>query len=84
MVELLEAGAAGAMLALSASAPQGCYEAYAAFKDGDPALAAEKGAAAGGGRCGDSRAGDCRREVWVRLQWVFWWGAAVATAAAGC
>jgi dihydrodipicolinate synthase/N-acetylneuraminate lyase len=43
MVELLEAGAAGAMLALSASAPQGCYEAYAAFKDGDPALAAEKG-----------------------------------------
>jgi len=31
------------MLALSASAPQGCYEAYAAFKDGDPALAAEKG-----------------------------------------
>jgi dihydrodipicolinate synthase/N-acetylneuraminate lyase len=43
MVELLQAGAAGAMLALSASAPQGCYEAYAAFKDGDPALAAEKG-----------------------------------------
>ena len=43
MVEMLEAGAAGAMLALSASAPQGCYEAYAAFKDGDPALAAEKG-----------------------------------------
>jgi 4-hydroxy-2-oxoglutarate aldolase len=43
MVELLEAGAAGAMLTLSASAPQGCYEAYAAFKDGDPALAAEKG-----------------------------------------
>ncbi|HSY35503.1 MAG TPA: dihydrodipicolinate synthase family protein [Acidobacteriaceae bacterium] len=44
MVELLQAGAAGAMLALSASAPQGCYEAYAAFKDGDAALAAEKGA----------------------------------------
>jgi dihydrodipicolinate synthase/N-acetylneuraminate lyase len=43
LVELLEAGVAGAMLALSASAPQGCYEAYAAFKDGDPALAAEKG-----------------------------------------
>jgi 4-hydroxy-2-oxoglutarate aldolase len=43
MVELLEAGAAGAMLALSACAPQGCYEAFAAFKDGDPALAAEKG-----------------------------------------
>ncbi len=43
LVELLKAGAAGAMLALSACAPQGCYEAYAAFKDGDPALAAEKG-----------------------------------------
>jgi 4-hydroxy-2-oxoglutarate aldolase len=43
VVELLEAGVAGAMLGLSACAPQGCYEAYAAFKDGDPALAAEKG-----------------------------------------
>jgi dihydrodipicolinate synthase/N-acetylneuraminate lyase len=43
MVELLQAGAAGAMLALSAAAPQGCHEAFAAFKDGDPALAAEKG-----------------------------------------
>jgi dihydrodipicolinate synthase/N-acetylneuraminate lyase len=43
VVELLEAGAAGAMLSLSACAPQGCYEAYAAFKDGNPALAAEKG-----------------------------------------
>jgi dihydrodipicolinate synthase/N-acetylneuraminate lyase len=43
LVELLQGGAAGAMLALSVAAPQGCYEAYAAFKDGDPALAAEKG-----------------------------------------
>ena len=43
VVELLEAGVAGAMLALSACAPQGCYEAYAAHKDGDAALAAEKG-----------------------------------------
>ena len=42
-VDLLEAGVAGAMLTLSACAPQGCYEAYAAFKDGNPALAAEKG-----------------------------------------
>jgi dihydrodipicolinate synthase/N-acetylneuraminate lyase len=42
LVELLTAGAAGSMAALSACAPQGCYEAYAAFKDGDPALAAEK------------------------------------------
>ncbi len=43
MVELLEAGIAGAMVAMSACAPQGVYEAFAAFKDGDPALAAEKG-----------------------------------------
>jgi dihydrodipicolinate synthase/N-acetylneuraminate lyase len=43
LVELLQAGAAGAMMALSACAPQGCYEAFAAFKDGNPALAAEKG-----------------------------------------
>jgi dihydrodipicolinate synthase/N-acetylneuraminate lyase len=43
LVELLEAGVPGALLALSACAPQGCYEAFAAFKDGDPALAAEKG-----------------------------------------
>ncbi len=43
LVGLLEAGAAGAMLTLSASAPQGCYEAFAAFKDGDLALAVEKG-----------------------------------------
>jgi dihydrodipicolinate synthase/N-acetylneuraminate lyase len=43
LVELLEAGVPGAMLTLSACAPQGCYEAFAAFKDGDPALAAEKG-----------------------------------------
>jgi 4-hydroxy-2-oxoglutarate aldolase len=42
LVELLATGAAGSMAALSACAPQGCYEAYAAFKDGDPALAAEK------------------------------------------
>ncbi len=42
LVELLEAGVAGAMPALAACAPQGCYEAFAAFKDGDPALAAEK------------------------------------------
>jgi len=42
IVELLGAGAAGFLPALGACAPQGCYEAYAAFKDGDPALAAEK------------------------------------------
>jgi dihydrodipicolinate synthase/N-acetylneuraminate lyase len=42
LVDLLEAGAAGAMPALSACAPQACYEVYAAFKDGDPALAREK------------------------------------------
>ena len=42
LVDLLNAGAAGAMPRLAASAPQACYEAYAAFKDGDPALASEK------------------------------------------
>jgi dihydrodipicolinate synthase/N-acetylneuraminate lyase len=42
IVSLLEIGVAGAMPALAASAPQGVYEAFAAFKDGDPALAAEK------------------------------------------
>lgn len=42
LVDLLDAGVAGAMPALAAAAPQGCYEAYAAFKDGDPALASEK------------------------------------------
>ena len=39
---LLQAGVAGAMPRLAASAPQGCYEVFAAFKDGDPALADEK------------------------------------------
>jgi dihydrodipicolinate synthase/N-acetylneuraminate lyase len=42
LVDLLDAGVAGAMPSLAASAPQACYEAYAAFKDGDPALASEK------------------------------------------
>lgn len=40
--ELLRSGVAGAMLSLAACSPQACYEAYAAFKDGDPALAEEK------------------------------------------
>ena len=42
MLPLLEAGAAGALPRLAACAPQGCYEVYAAFKDGDSALSAEK------------------------------------------
>ncbi len=42
MVPLLTAGVAGAMPGMTAAAPQGVYEAFAAFKDGDPALAAEK------------------------------------------
>ena len=42
MVAKLEAGVAGAMPMLAASMPQSCYEVYAAFKDGDPALAVEK------------------------------------------
>lgn len=42
LFDLLEAGAAGAMVAMSACAPQACHEVYAAFKDGNPALASEK------------------------------------------
>jgi dihydrodipicolinate synthase/N-acetylneuraminate lyase len=42
IVELLEAGAAGVCPAMAPCTPQVCYEAYAAFKDGDPALASEK------------------------------------------
>jgi dihydrodipicolinate synthase/N-acetylneuraminate lyase len=42
LVSLLEAGVAGAMPALATCSPQGVYEAFAAFKDGDSALAAEK------------------------------------------
>ncbi len=42
MVPLLAAGASGACPALAACAPQGCFEAYAAWKDGNPALAEER------------------------------------------
>jgi 4-hydroxy-2-oxoglutarate aldolase len=42
MLESLRAGAAGAIPAFAASAPQACYEVLAAWKDGDDALAAEK------------------------------------------
>jgi dihydrodipicolinate synthase/N-acetylneuraminate lyase len=42
LVELMEAGVLGAMPALAAAAPQGVHEVYAAFKDGDPALAVVK------------------------------------------
>ena len=44
MVPLLEAGIAAVMPELAASAPQGCHEVWAAFKDGDPALARLKAA----------------------------------------
>ena len=44
MLPLLQAGGVGVMPVLAAAAPQGCFEAYAAWKDGDPALAAERGA----------------------------------------
>jgi len=37
-----QAGAAGTMAAFAAAAPTACYEVYAAFKDGDLRLAAEK------------------------------------------
>lgn len=42
ILDALSVGAVGAMPPLSASAPQACYEVLAAWKDGDPALAAEK------------------------------------------
>ena len=44
MLQLLEKGLAAAMPTLASAAPQGCFEAYAAWKDGDPALSAERGA----------------------------------------
>jgi dihydrodipicolinate synthase/N-acetylneuraminate lyase len=42
MLDSLLAGAVGAVPPLAACAPQACYEVLAAWKDGDPALAAEK------------------------------------------
>ncbi len=42
LLDALEAGAAGAVLPLAACAPQAVYEVFAAWKDGDPKLAAEK------------------------------------------
>ena len=42
MLDALTAGASGAAPPLAAAAPQACYEVLAAWKDGDPALAAEK------------------------------------------
>lgn len=42
MLPLLQAGASAVMPLLATCAPQGCHEVLAAFKDGDPALAAEK------------------------------------------
>ena len=42
LVPLLVAGATGAMPSLATCAPQACFEAYAAWKDGDLALAAER------------------------------------------
>ncbi len=42
LLDALEAGAVGAVLPLSAAAPQSCYEVFAAWKDGDGPLAAEK------------------------------------------
>ena len=42
MLDGLIAGAGGAMLPFSACVPQACFEVYAAWKDGDLPLAAEK------------------------------------------
>jgi dihydrodipicolinate synthase/N-acetylneuraminate lyase len=40
--ESLQAGAVGAVLALASAAPQACYDVFAAHKESNPALAAEK------------------------------------------
>jgi len=40
--ESLQAGAVGAVLALASAAPQACYEVFAAHKEQNPGLAAEK------------------------------------------
>ena len=42
MLDAWIAGAVGAVPTLGACAPQACCEVWQAFKDGDPALAAEK------------------------------------------
>jgi 4-hydroxy-2-oxoglutarate aldolase len=42
LLEALEAGAAGGVLALAACVPQACQEIYTAWKDNDPKLAREK------------------------------------------
>ncbi len=42
MLEALQAGAVGVVPGFAACAPQGCYEVFAAWKDGDLALAEEK------------------------------------------
>ena len=42
LLTLLEAGVPGALPRLAACSPQACHEVFAAFKDGDPALSAEK------------------------------------------
>lgn len=42
LLPLLEAGVPGALPRLAACSPQACHEVFAAFKDGDPALSAEK------------------------------------------
>ncbi|HEY6412838.1 MAG TPA: dihydrodipicolinate synthase family protein [Edaphobacter sp.] len=42
MLEALQTGAVGVVPGFAACAPQGCYEVFAAWKDGDVALAEEK------------------------------------------
>jgi 4-hydroxy-2-oxoglutarate aldolase len=42
LFDSLKAGASGGILALGACAPQACQEIYTAWKDNDPALAADK------------------------------------------
>lgn len=42
LLDSIEAGASGGVLALAACAPQACQEIYTAWKDNDPSLAREK------------------------------------------
>ena len=73
----------GGVPALAACAPQACYEVYAAWKDGDPKLSAEKAERISRGDAVVLRAGGGGSEVCVRFEWVLRRCAAVAAGSAG-
>jgi hypothetical protein len=69
LLESLEAGAAGGILAFASCAPQACQEVYLAWKDRDFKLAAEKQQRIAGREPADcGPVGHERREVRLRLQ----------------